>query len=501
MRVIYILLILFFYNSAKAQQHDNVWLLGTETISIGIKSSKLSFNSPTFIDSLTRNMPMFRSSLSMSDSLGNLLFYTNNIWIHNAQHQIMQNGDSLNPGPFADSYRNHGYMIPDGSISIPHPIFPNKYYLFHQSSSYSTALNGFAEKLYYSVIDMNANNGLGRVEKINKVLIEDDSICGGHLEIVKHGNGRDWWLVQPNSGQNGFHIFLITEDTIIKSHKQYIGNNNRQVGTEVAGQAVFSPDGTIYARYENYNDLDIFSFNRCSGLFSNYLHIPIVDTVDNMVAAGGGALNGIAISKNNRYLYIGSLIHVYQFDLFASNIPTSKDTVAILDTFMSASIPPYFGFLQLAPDGKIYSWAASSTHLHVIDRPDSSGLNSDVKQLGVNLHQHNGWVIPNFPHYRTPPLLGSPCDTLTKVKFIYEIDDINLKIYPNPVSHEITIELKKLNQDYEIEILDLAGRILLKRKTISSIFNLNIQNLENGVYICRAKGKNEILNQKFMIQR
>ncbi|WMX13752.1 hypothetical protein [Aureispira sp. CCB-E] len=76
------------------QQYDKNWLVGGG----GTKSTHIIFDNPLLIDSVSRSMEIDRAAISVSDSLGNLIFYSNGIKIHNAQHQLMQNGDSLNPG-------------------------------------------------------------------------------------------------------------------------------------------------------------------------------------------------------------------------------------------------------------------------------------------------------------------------------------------------------------------------------------------------------------------
>jgi hypothetical protein len=285
MKKIYIWLILSSFSTmASAQKHDAYWLFGAGNN--GSQSTIFNFNvSPMQKDSIFRNMGMYRSCVSMSDSMGNLLFYTNSIFINNSQHLPMENGDSLNPGDLADEFKPYGYPLTGGSIAIPHPNQANKYYLFHQSMTRALGVQNFVEHLYYTLIDMNANGGLGRVVLKNQILASD-SLGGGQLQAVKHGNNRDWWLVQTMGNCNGYYVFLVAGDSIVLHSQQYIGEPTRVVGFEVWGQAVFSPDGTKYARYDGWNDLEIFDFDRCTGYFSYPVHVPIQDSLD--ILGGGG---------------------------------------------------------------------------------------------------------------------------------------------------------------------------------------------------------------------
>jgi hypothetical protein len=65
----------------------------------------------------------------------------------------------------------------------------------------------------------------------------------------------------------------------------------------------------------------------------------------------------------------------------------------------------------------------------------------------------------------------------------------NLKVYPNPSSSDITVELKK-DGIYTIELIDVTGKAVLVKSTEEEKLNLNINFLSNGVYYLKAKSQN-----------
>jgi len=501
-KVIYILTIIgVFCASTSAQKYDNIWIVGN---GYWPKQTILDFSTGSLVvDTVFANMPMSRAGVSICDSYGNLELYTNSIQVHNSQYQLMQNGDSLNPGQLANDFRLVGYPLAESSIVVPHSADTNKYYLFHQSITYASDIAGFGEKLYYTLIDMGANGGLGAIEKKNYI-IETDSLCKGQLEVVKHGNGKDWWLIQALGGSNGFYCYLITGDTIILNHKQYIGNNNRFTGYEHTGQAGFSSDGTLYARYDYKNDLDVFNFDRCTGLFSNPLHIVVQDSFDTVGGAFVGG--GIEFSSNNRYLYVSSLYKIYQFDMQAANIPQSKTTVASYDGFVDG-LSTIFGFLQLAPDGKIYGYAESTRYLHTIHNPDVGGVACNVGQHDVYIHYYNGHFLSHFPHYRTPPLAGSPCDTLTNTpRMATNKLTPTIHLYPNPANQELVVESLggRFHSTTSFEVYNALGQIVQREQASKADFysyTLNTSKLGNGVYILRMVDGTKEVSESFVIQR
>lgn len=84
---------------------------------------------------------------------------------------------------------------------------------------------------------------------------------------------------------------------------------------------------------------------------------------------------------------------------------------------------------------------------------------------------------------------------------IHELENANLRVYPNPANGKIFIEAEKIEQ---IELTDLTGRKLLSRncdptdKVILDIKNLPI---ENGAYLIYVKGEGSTGIKKIIIQR
>lgn len=176
-----------------------------------------------------------------------------------------------------------------------------------------------------------------------------------------------------------------------------------------AGQAVFSPDGSTYAKLNSPGSpgawLDIYDFDRCTGTLSNYRKI----------FKKPGDICGLAISPNSRYLYLSLGRVLYQYDLYAADLAGSETVVGEYDGFQSPPLwPTFFFMLQLAPDGKIYMNSASNVNrLHVISAPDFAGAACQFQQHAFAIPTLNNWSLPNFPNYRLGPLDGSACDTLS----------------------------------------------------------------------------------------
>jgi hypothetical protein len=77
----------------------------------------------------------------------------------------------------------------------------------------------------------------------------------------------------------------------------------------------------------------------------------------------------------------------------------------------------------------------------------------------------------------------------------------SLRIYPNPASTEVMVELPKFNGVTSIEVRDLTGKLLLSKNAISIEKEIiNVSELRKGMYIMVARQGNTTYNQKLTIR-
>jgi type IX secretion system substrate protein len=409
---------------------------------------------------------------NITDSLGNLLFTTNGVIILNNVNDTMVNGTGLNPSAYTNSF-NEGLRLWQGNIIIPHPDSSDIYYLFHMTVDGGGGIP-YTRYFYYSKIDMSLNGGEGEVVLKNIKLINQgqfiDTLSIVGITACKHGNGRDWWIVTKNIHSSKFHFFLLTPVGPNYHHTQSIGYR------EGYNQYSFSSDGTRYGGFGTNDGFEIFDFDRCSGMLSNYRQFSINDS---MLATGA------SFSPNSRYLYGSSSEFLYQIDTDSNQPDTTLKTVATWDGNFSPN-PPWsttFWFQQLASDGKIYiTPGTSTTAMHSIDKPNLTDTLCDVQQHSISLPRFHA-TVPNFPNYNLGPLVGSPCDTLVGIHEIFN-KPINLTISPNPSygQFEVNYELPQ-NEQGQLEIINILGEVVYKHQLVqwSSVHRLNLY-VSSGMY-------------------
>ncbi len=480
-----LILLLFISFELDGQGVYNRWVMGYSCCQPDFGGVDIDFSSGSaVVNSLQRYMNIDCTVGSICDSNGNLLFISNGIYIANALDDTMQNGSDINPSAYTTSESHWGLAMPQGNLVIPFPDDSTKYYLFHETSD---DMNGtwVTLYLYYSVIDMTLDGGLGAVTQKNTVLL-NDSLIGGRITACKHANGRDWWLVVHQYNTGLVYKYLITPQGISGPITQDLFTPRNLA----FGQMLFSHQGNKFAYYEPYGDLDILNFDRCTGNFSNFVHIDINDSA---------FTGGVAFSASGRYLYLSSVNYIYQFDMDASNIDSSKIVVGVYDGYQHQGLYQNFYLSALAPDNKIYiNCCDGSKFFHVINSPDSAGLACDFIQRGLPLQRWNAWTIPNYPNYFLGADTGTICDTLTGIADVKNPVPEFL-LFPNPTKRDVYLTLSK-DKLQSVSVYNSIGQIVLLEHDVikNEYLHFDVSKLESGFYYVEVVTAKEKVTRKFV---
>lgn len=330
---------------------------------------------------------------SVSDTNGNLLFCCDGGRVLNKLGFIMQGGSDI--GLEAN--------INQHVLAFPMPGSERFYYLFTTSIS-GSGITGYQ----YSLIDMQANNGLGKVcDSVRKVQLQADVATGIHG--IHHHNKRDIWIILHGNFDNSIYAYLITPDTILGPYTSFAGDTRHYLDNIFK----LSPDGTklaikssqpVGSSYEV--KVQMLSFNDQTGEVSeaDMFVIPLRNST-----FGNDRSKGLEFSPDGSKFYVSDLHLLYQFDLKAGTpeqILASKYSYE-LDTIHNIPVLEYVnGILLSGPDGKIYINAGDGANpftagarLSVIHKPNLSGAASNFIQndlyLGGNLSGF-AFGLPNF---------------------------------------------------------------------------------------------------------
>ncbi len=441
------------------------------------------------------------SSANISDSLGNLLFYVvapdlelyqtplllNKGRVFNKQHTKMENGDSI---ATISWYRE--------ILILPWPDSVNKFVVIASMATSGT-------KISYSKVDLTYNNGLGKVFDKNTI-IDTGNICDG-ITAIRHGNGRDWWILYKKwfFNNNIIYKILLTPQGMSTISTQNIGLNLN----ESFYRLIPSKDGNVIVGLCNSSmSIEKFSFNRCTGMLNN--HVVIYNGTGNPPFSFWDG----AISPNNRFLYVTTIgdQYLFQIDLLNPNAYLNKIVVDSIDS-LSYSVSA----IRLAPNGKIYRsnwWCLDSiycypysdsayspvnTHLSVINEPDSFGLTCNYVGLSQYLNGFRTYgALPNDVNLALGPLAGSICDTLSvglgEVK-----DDIPIQAFPNPSTGLFTVNIKNETlpkEGFAYTIYSLQGQVIQRGELKGRTSSINLTSFESGMYLLNVTLPKQVVQIK-----
>ncbi|MDQ3051705.1 MAG: T9SS type A sorting domain-containing protein [Bacteroidota bacterium] len=495
MKLIPVVILLIGCNLAHGQGYNHQWLLGNYNF-VQDPKGRMFIDSNNFtIIPETRKMPFYGAQGNICDANGNLLMSSNGVWIADATNDTMVNGSDINPGIYASNWPN-GFPISNTSLFLPYPADTNQFLLIHQTGGY----NGFApvmpSELYYSLIDITQNSGLGVVTLKNQVIYQDTIAWG--VAACKHSNGRDWWVVTVKDSSDQVYITEITPGGIQNTSLQTLGFS--PISIETISQLTFSPDGTkfIASTYDdpiNRNSFIVIAdFNRCSGTFSNTQTIQLTS---------GSYLWGQSFSPSGTFAYACNSNHIFQIN---TNTYTF-DTVATYDGFISpgpSCCATTFGNMYLAANGKIYITSGSSIrHFTEINNPDSAGIACDIQQHSVFIGNYAHLrSVPNHPNYYLGCDTSSGCPCLTSDEMETSENDFRFMVSPNPTSGPLKfVYLLPLNKNGILEIYDVKGIKVYSQNLPpwSTFQHVNLTFLKNGIYHCVITSGNDRFAKNFVI--
>jgi hypothetical protein len=497
--IIAILLLLPSIAELKAQFNNNHWAFGDSVYLDWTNASTPIVGSAAF---------NFRNgSASIGDSLG-LLVYAGlfNNWapldcyIWNKYHQRI-----------GDSTRVKGGLWYHSSLFIPYPGNDSLIYLFTLGV---TSQYGF----YSNTINFKANNDSGMV--LQKNFLWNNFPAFDALMGVRHGNGRDWWVISqrcfpPNfTPSNTFYFYLVSPTGISVPFNQSIGS----IHSTNLGHLVFSSDGSQFANVSIRGLIELYNFDRCTGLITST--IPIEQ--EPVSAPYPHWYSSCAFSSDNSKLYVveysqtNAPSYLWQFDLMSSNIAASKFQI---DSF----IDPEMGVaqLRLAPDNKIYlssadegfGWPYPDTstafttinnNLSVINLPDSLGLACDFQPFSFNLGNGRAYYgLPNNPDYELGAWVGSPCDTLSVgVDDNVPQQEVFFQAWYNSEWNMIHVNASKIKgRTGSLRLFDMEGRLVYEKKieVIAGGYvtgEIPMNAVANGVYIVNLITDRETMSFK-----
>lgn len=463
-------------------KRDYQWFFGIDQDpSSGFRALKFDFNNQPFTpETRDKGLRFDRNNVSICDKNGSLLLYSNGCAIANREHEVMVNGDNINAGEFFDDHWSdgtcsYGYPGRQDILILEDPAEQEGYYVIHKRLVRAADGDWFdIQSLTYSYVDLTLDNGLGAVTEKNVDFYTIDEFLWSYLTAIYQSNGKDWWLINPGLDGN-FYVFSIDNDGLNLNSIQDAFHTFDPINASAGGDAKFSPDGTRYAYFNHTDGLLLYNFDRDTGQLSDVrkLDIPIVGQV------------GFATcewSPNSEFLYLATGDTLWQVEVAFDNLEDGKVFIAeyngVRDPFSTR-----FFLSTLGPDCKIYIRPGSSSYsFHVIHMPNKKGVACNLEQQGIKLPEVSSTGgFPNFPRFRVDE--EEKCDPSISNVFGEAVYwKRALKVYPNPASAIVTIEIPD-NTLGDVYVFNILGQVVLHQQGLCGEVVLDISLLAAGSYV------------------
>ncbi|MBP0613789.1 T9SS type A sorting domain-containing protein [Chryseobacterium sp. cx-311] len=359
MKRIYLLLMLFPIIIFSQGENDN-WYFGNK--------AAVNFSGGSPVSLANSNMYVLEACGSVSDSNGNLLFYTDGRSVWNKNHQLMPNGNNTLNGHFSSQQL----------AILQHPGNSNQYYIFTTGTTYDTT-----HFIKYSIVDMTLSNNMGNVlsGQMNIPLTYNN---GSHffseaVTIVPSSNDS-FWIIIPY-GQKLYSYKLDSQG--LNNGNPVISNLN--FPTDLSGAARhfsikasqklcesergFSHFICVSLWHDNYQDAyqnRVYSFDNNTGAITNNFTLQI---------------NSIQsyLPEFNKY---GSVLFLGYSKIYAIDLVSSTPSNIIFSQIYDLG-SEYCSAIQRNKYDDIYISKHSSYYLGKILNPDyySSNISVDINNL------------------------------------------------------------------------------------------------------------------------
>jgi type IX secretion system substrate protein len=380
--------------SAQIISTNTNWYFGTYGGVSFASATPVALTDSGFIppgETVRDGMPFVEGCATISNSNGQLLFYTDGGRIWNKNHKIMSNSAS----PYLTGHSSSAQT----AVIVPDPGNGDQYYVFTVGSSFA-----------YSKVDMTLNASLGDVSSVKNVALLNQfgnpftvTTTEEAITVCKNHDQSKYWVLIPTS--NKLYAYEVNSTGVVAT--PVVSNLNMPVNAEGSiGFIKVSPNNDrVAVGYENGSGattdpaaLKVYGFNAATGE---------LDTIAYSLTILNLGVYGIEFSSSGNVLYGGQ--GFYDVGLVVINLSTGAYRVE--------SINPSYSFSSLArgPNGVIYLTGGSFLHevtdsdnyataaiaydqidLNPTSSPPGSplrGAGYGLPQLVQNLHPCNNLVL------------------------------------------------------------------------------------------------------------
>jgi len=383
---------------------------------------------------------------SISDSNGNLLFYTDG-------DQIF---DSLTGPAVVTGLGGHNSSANSGII-VPPAGGGDVYHVFATYTSSSVGANPpippATKPLRYVGVKANTT-GITWSSSTQGVDVIDPDFgsdwgAGEALGATSHADCSKYWVVGIDAKEDEWVVILIDSDTgpTPANLRRYDYNSPTTRASNVYGMK-FSHDGSMiaianlqhnaanpdYTANRAQSSFDLFNFDRATGAITFHSQVTDLNSVTEIVTNSNSPY-GLEFSPNLQYLYMTN----YQTGSLYRHTIGASVSLSSCAKIYDRPHPLNIGALQLAPNGRIYGTNRGTNSLFSINNPDAilntpTNMASNQTDLGfeanaITLPTNAELGLPTFTRIADDCLEADVCSTIAS-----EVNEVTSERAENDVN-------------------------------------------------------------------
>lgn len=369
--------LLLFIQFATNAQYENKWMFGVKAyMDFSNGTPVMDTTSIAPISAIAGNGNIYyvttgEADASVCDENGDFLFYTNGHQVWDSNYDLMPHGSAGLHYPDNISIIS---TTAQGALIVPMPDSAGKYYIFSLTACHANGALAEGRKVYYSIVDMSLNGGLGDVDSTRKGILVDSNLREGMTSIV--GDHCNIWVVVDDWSIPAFKAFEINSNGI---NTDPVISTGVSIGVHPAaeqGCIVASPDrkkiaatqsrmtygrliqydSSVYGSNYGATALGLYDFDPATGLVSNPVNmLPFYSTSTayspgiDVVVADSSAYSA-CFSPDNSKLYVCT----FGSNFFQYDISSSDPAIMVASKALIGNSGTTFSQMRVGPDGKIY---------------------------------------------------------------------------------------------------------------------------------------------------
>ncbi len=221
------------------------------------------------------------------------------------------------------------------------------------------------------------------------------------------------------------------------------------------------------------------------------------------LCSGTGASGNLMVQKDWSNLYVYNNLFVNETDGYVFRF-NNESEARYCDYNRVSFTGGYVGIFAGTDCATLAEWTSTSG----FDAQTATCSPHFAGNGDYHLTSPEGLTVAHPSEYAATDIDGetrsnTPCTGADEYNEIYAVGEQetvgNLSVYPNPTKGVVTIGIGE-DSAFEYQVLDLAGRTVIKGKCLSPVMTLDLSGVVKGVYFISVKCDAKCLTQKVIVQ-